>query len=87
MHIGSKWAFETSFTKKTSFFVRGNIIPNLSIMSLRKKYMIYDDKFGTGDSGRQRLEKIRKQMKTVRRELICNCGDYAGIGREDIEND
>jgi hypothetical protein len=89
MHIGFKWASEASFYPKDVFFLfaGGNIMPNLSPMSVRKKYMLYDDKLGTGDSAEESLEKIRQQMKTVGREFICNCGDYVGIGREDIEND
>ena len=52
------------------------IMPNLSPMSVREKYMLYDNKLGVGDSTEESLTTIKKQMTEIGYELISVRGDY-----------
>ncbi len=52
------------------------IMPNLSPLSVRKKYMIYDNKAGTGDDPASGLKKLRQQMDTIGYDVVCSRGDY-----------
>jgi len=59
------------------------IMPNLSPMNVREKYMLYDNKLGVGDSTEESLTTIKKQMQEIGYELVSTRGDY----REDEKND
>lgn len=59
------------------------VMPNLSPLSVRKKYMLYDNKAGTENDAKSSLEILRNQMKEINYEVIVGRGDY--IGREKIE--
>ena len=52
------------------------IMPNLSPLSVRKKYMIYDNKAGTGDDPASGLRKLREQMDSIGYEVVVSRGDY-----------
>ena len=52
------------------------IMPNLSPLSVRKKYMIYDNKAGTGDDPASGLKKLREQMDAIGYEVVTSRGDY-----------
>ena len=52
------------------------IMPNLSPLSVRKKYMLYDNKVGTGDSAADGIEKLRAQMNEIGYEVCVGRGDY-----------
>ncbi len=52
------------------------VMPNLSPLSVRRKYMIYDNKAGTGDDPASGLMKLREQMDSIGYEVIVSRGDY-----------
>lgn len=54
------------------------VMPNLSPISVRKKYMLYDNKSGTGLDAIRSLEALRRQMREIGREVVCARGDYKG---------
>lgn len=52
------------------------IMPNLSPMSVRKKYMLYDNKAGTADDSLTGVEKLRSQMKEIGYTVTVGRGDF-----------
>jgi len=52
------------------------IMPNLSPLSVRKKYMLYDHKVGTEDDARAGIRKLTEQMKDIGYEIEVGRGDY-----------
>ena len=53
------------------------IMPNLSPLSVRKKYMLYDNKIGTTDSHEDILADIRGRLKRIGCEAAVSRGDYS----------
>ncbi len=54
------------------------IMPNLSPVSTRKKYMLYDNKICTGDEAAQCIECLKKRINTTGCEIEISRGDYKG---------
>jgi len=52
------------------------IMPNLSPKSVRKKYMLYDNKAGVEYTTEQSLEEVRAQVESIGYRLISVRGDY-----------
>lgn len=52
------------------------IMPNLSPVKVRKKYMLYNNKIGVSDDTEQTVRYLDKQMKEIGYELIIDKGDY-----------
>ena len=52
------------------------IMPNLSPTSVRKKYLLYDNKAGVGDDAKSGLRRLREQMDTIGYEVEVGRGDY-----------
>lgn len=53
------------------------IMPNLSPMSVRKKYLLYDNKAGIHDSARVGMEKLEKQLSEIGYHLSISRGDFS----------
>ena len=51
------------------------VMPNLSPLSVRKKYMLYDEKAGTDISAAQGIAILRKQMDEIGYEVVVGRGD------------
>lgn len=51
------------------------VMPNLSPVSVRKKYMLYDEKAGTDVSAAQGIAILRKQMEEIGYEVVVGRGD------------
>lgn len=51
------------------------IMPNLSPLSVRKKYMLYDDKAGTNISAAEGIELLKRQMQELGYEVVVDRGD------------
>ena len=51
------------------------VMPNLSPLSVRKKYMLYDEKAGTDVSAAQGIAILRKQMDEIGYEVVVGRGD------------
>lgn len=51
------------------------IMPNLSPLSVRKKYMLYDNKIATGQESAQCVNDLRKRMKAIGYNVVISRGD------------
>lgn len=51
------------------------VMPNLSPLSVRKKYALYDGKISTGDESAQSLNNLKKSMNAIGYEVVVNRGD------------
>lgn len=51
------------------------IMPNLSPLSVRKKYALYDGKISTGEESAQSLNKLKKSMNAIGYEVVVSRGD------------
>ncbi|MBE6891626.1 MAG: [FeFe] hydrogenase H-cluster radical SAM maturase HydE [Ruminococcaceae bacterium] len=55
----------------------GNVVmPNLSPLNVRKKYMLYDNKISTGDEAAESLNNLKLRMKSIGYEVVTDRGDY-----------
>lgn len=52
------------------------VMPNLSPLEVRKKYMLYDGKVGTDMSAEAGIRTLRAQMEEIGYEVIVARGDY-----------
>lgn len=52
------------------------VMPNLSPLSVRKKYELYNRKINTGQESAQGLEELKQSMKTISYEVVSERGDY-----------
>lgn len=52
------------------------VMPNLSPASVRKKYMLYDNKAGTDMTARQGIALLRSQMAQIGYEVVTGRGDF-----------
>ncbi len=52
------------------------VMPNLSPMSVRKKYLLYDNKAGVDLDAKASIDTLRKQMEEIGYEVVVNRGDY-----------
>ncbi len=56
----------------------GNVVmPNLSPLRHRKKYLLYNDKIATGEEAAEGLEKSKQQMEAIGYEIVIDRGDRA----------
>ncbi len=51
------------------------VMPNLSPLSVRKKYMLYDNKIATGQESAQCVEELKSRMKAIGYEVVISRGD------------
>lgn len=51
------------------------VMPNLSPLSVRKKYELYNNKISTGQESAQGLEELKIRMKEISYEVVCERGD------------
>ncbi len=52
------------------------VMPNLSPLSVRKKYLLYDNKAGTENDGESSVRLLRKQMEEIGWKVVSGRGDY-----------
>lgn len=52
------------------------VMPNLSPISVRKKYMLYNGKISTGDESAEAVKNLAKRMKSIGYEIVNDRGDY-----------
>ena len=51
------------------------VMPNLSPLSVRKKYMLYDNKLATGQESAQCVDDLKARMKEIGYEVVTSRGD------------
>ena len=52
------------------------VMPNLSPLSVRKKYLLYDNKICTDTEAAEHLDALQKQMEGIGYTLVSERGDY-----------
>lgn len=52
------------------------VMPNLSPLQNRKKYLLYDHKLGTGEESGEGLELLKKQMNKIGYQVVVSRGDW-----------
>ncbi len=52
------------------------VMPNLSPVNVRKKYALYDNKICTGEEAAECLECLKRRMRSIGYEIVCDRGDY-----------
>ncbi|MCI9546588.1 MAG: [FeFe] hydrogenase H-cluster radical SAM maturase HydE [Lachnospiraceae bacterium] len=52
------------------------VMPNLSPTAVREKYLLYDHKPATGLEAAESIELLKKQMKEIGYQVVCQRGDY-----------
>lgn len=63
--------------REQGFLYGANVVmPNLSPISVRKKYMLYDNKICTGEESAQCRSCLDLRVKSVGYELVVDRGDY-----------
>ncbi len=55
------------------------VMPNLSPQTVRKKYMLYDNKLSDGDESAEAVESLRTRLHTIGCEIAVARGDRFGI--------
>ena len=55
------------------------VMPNLSPLSVREKYMLYNDKISTGDEAAESVEHLKERMKAIGYEIVVSRGDSKNI--------
>jgi len=57
------------------------VMPNLSPLDVRGKYMLYNDKICTGDEAAEGYVHLKKQMRRIGYNLVVSRGDYKYISK------
>lgn len=52
------------------------VMPNLSPLSVRKKYMLYDGKISTGDEAAEGVKNLKKRIEAIGCQIVTDRGDY-----------
>lgn len=55
------------------------LMPNLSPVSVRKKYMLYDNKICTGDEAAQCIECLKQRINSTGYKIVVDRGDYKNM--------
>jgi len=55
------------------------VMPNLSPVTVRKKYMLYDNKICTGEEAAECRYCLQKRIKSIGYEIVVDRGDYKAL--------
>lgn len=55
------------------------LMPNLSPVSVRQKYMLYDNKICTGEEAAQCITCLKNRVRTTGCEIVTDRGDYTNV--------
>jgi biotin synthase len=58
------------------------VMPNLSPISVRKKYMLYDGKISTDEEAAEGVEALKERMRKIGYEITVSRGDFEDILKE-----
>ena len=58
------------------------VMPNLSPVGVRKKYMLYDHKICTGEEAAQCIECLKARIRTTGCEIVTDRGDHVSLREE-----
>ena len=51
-------------------------MPNLSPLTTREKYNLYDNKAITGGESAQKIAQLKEELNTIGYEVVIDRGDY-----------
>lgn len=54
------------------------VMPNISPMSVRRKYMLYDNKLNADTETKAAYDAVKRSMDAIGYEVVCGRGDYKG---------
>ena len=54
------------------------VMPNLSPVAVRRKYLLYDDKICTGEEAAEGLANLKERMESIGCRIVTDRGDYKG---------
>lgn len=57
------------------------VMPNLSPLEDRSKYLLYDNKASSGEEAAESLRALREHLAAAGYEVVIDCGDYKGEGK------
>ena len=64
------------FGREMGILAGANVVmPNLSPLAARKKYMLYDNKISAGEEAAEGLESLKKRMEAIGCEIVTDRGD------------
>ena len=52
------------------------VMPNLSPLDVRKKYMLYDNKISTGVEAAANIKELKQRMASIGYEVVTDRGDF-----------
>ncbi len=52
------------------------VMPNLSPVNVREKYMLYNNKLSSGDEAAESLESLKNSIQKIGYEIVSNRGDF-----------
>ena len=55
------------------------LMPNLSPVNVRKKYMLYDNKICTGDEAAACIDCLQKRIQKIGYQIITDKGDSKNV--------
>ncbi len=58
------------------------VMPNLSPISVRKKYMLYDGKISTNEEAAEGIEELRKRIQKIGYKITVSRGDFEDITKK-----
>lgn len=59
------------------------VMPNLSPIGVREKYLLYNNKIHTGEEAAESIEKLKLQMKNINYQIVVSRGDSLNTGGKD----
>lgn len=69
--------------REQGFLSGANVVmPNLSPVSVREKYVLYDKKICTGEESAQCIACLKQRANAVGYEVVTDRGDYPGFSRK-----
>lgn len=51
------------------------VMPNLSPLTVRNKYSLYNNKLNTGAESAEKLDELKKRIESIGYEIVCDRGD------------
>ena len=57
------------------------VMPNLSPLEDRSKYLLYDNKASSGEEAAESLRALREHLAAAGYEVVIDRGDYKGEGK------
>lgn len=67
------------FGRELGILAGGNVVmPNLSPVQVRAKYLLYDNKICTGDEAAECVNCMKRRMESVGYHVVVDRGDHKG---------